>query len=216
MAERAGIGLGTLNRLMSGVIPTDATLKTIEKNLGITVLASYDMVASEDLGAYPKAWCDDLHGDYLSIRQNRWMGKTDVINTYPVSFAWDTQKPGLRMEWSAQVDRHHTRRQSAYVSMTSRDGLLTIISNSSGRISTTQLQRFDHSPNRLFGIYCGLGEVGRGHEAIVAQVVAYVRLSEIDFSHDAQIMPGRSGHQEFSAMLGSIEGAFCFMLEPPQ
>ena len=35
LAERAGIGLGTLNKLMSGDIPTDATLRTIEQLIAL-------------------------------------------------------------------------------------------------------------------------------------------------------------------------------------
>lgn len=214
LAERAGIGLGTLNKLMSGDIPTDATLRTIEQNLKVQLLTSYQLVAHEDLGAYPKNWSDDLEGEYVVVRQNRWLSKTDIINTYPVRFAWDAEKPGLQMEWSDKVDKHYTRRQSAHVSMPSRDGMLTIVSINAGRIFTTHLQRFERRSDRLVGLFCGVGEVSRGHTAVVSQVVAYVRRSTIDFQHETHVQPGATGYNFFASLLSQIEGSYCYTIAP--
>lgn len=215
LADRAGIGLGTLNKLMSGVIPSDETLRKIEERLHVTIRVPYQMVAHEDLGAYPRNWCQDLEGEYVAVRQNRWLTESDVINTYGVNFWWDEERPGLRMDWAAPVDSALMRRQSAYVSMTSRDGMLAILSNALGRITTTQLMRFDHQPDRLFGLYCGYGEVSRGHEAMVAQVVAYIRKKQVGFAHEWQMQPGEPGYAFFVKLLAEIDGRFCFMLRPP-
>ncbi|MGO7400322.1 multiprotein-bridging factor 1 family protein [Rhizobium ruizarguesonis] len=215
LAEKAGIGLGTLNKLMSGEIPTDATLRTIESKLGIRLLASYQMVAHPDLGEYPKSWCDDLIGEYISIRQNRYLDKTDIINTFPVRFEWCNEKPGLKMTWELIVDGTVVKRQSAYVSMTSRDGALTILSDHNGVISTTHLQRDSGDARRLYGLHCGLGQVARTHRSIIAQVVAYLRPSEINFKHDNQVWPGGPGHRQLVEVLGSIEGIFGHMVRPP-
>jgi transcriptional regulator with XRE-family HTH domain len=214
LADRAGIGLGTLNKLMSGDIPTDSTLRTIEQNLQVRLLTSFQMVAHQDLGAYPKSWADDLEGEYLVVRQNRWLTQTEVINTYPARFSWDPEKPGLRIDWSNRVDKHYVRRQAAHVSMTSREGLVTIVRMDAGRISTTQLQRYERRADRLVGIWCGMGEVNRGHEAIVTQVVAYVRRSTIDVPYDDKVIPGAPAYQFFAALLSQIEGSYCHTIPP--
>jgi transcriptional regulator with XRE-family HTH domain len=88
LAYEAGVGLVTINRLMSGDIPREDTLHKIEANLNVRLTASYEVLASQELGEYPKSWCDDLLGEYTVIRQNRWLGGRDIINTFPVVFKW--------------------------------------------------------------------------------------------------------------------------------
>jgi transcriptional regulator with XRE-family HTH domain len=215
LAEKAGIGYGTLQKLMSGEIPTDATLRTIESHLGIRLLASYQMVSHPDLGEYPQSWCSDLLGEYISIRQNRHLDKTEIINTFPVRFEWCDEKPGLKMIWEMVANGAIVKQQSAYVSMTSRDGAISIFNDNNGVISSTHLQRDNGDAKRLYGLHCGLGQVARTHRSIIAQVVAYLRLSEIDFKFENQVWPGGAGHKELVDILGSIEGVFGHMLRPP-
>jgi transcriptional regulator with XRE-family HTH domain len=216
LAAEAGVGLVTINRLMSGDIPREDTLRKIESRLNISLTAKYELLADSELGAYPKSWCEDLLGEYVAIRQNRWIGGSDIINTFPVVFAWCGVRPGLKMSWEFQIDLKNVKRQSAYISMTSRDGSLTIIGSNSGHFTSTHLQRDQGCSDRLFGIYCGFGQVRRAHRAIVVQVVAYVRRSEIDFKHDNQVRPGAPGHQKLSGILSEIEGVFCHIIKPPE
>jgi transcriptional regulator with XRE-family HTH domain len=216
LAHKAGVGLVTINRLMSGDIPSESTLRKIETSLQIRLTAAFEALACEELGGYPKSWCDDLVGRYIVIRQNRWLGGHDIINTFPVSFEWCKLKPGLRMSWEHRIDPKMVRQQSAYVSITSRDGLLTIVGSNLGHFTSTHLQRDGGQANRLFGIYCGFGEVGRGHRSIVAQVVAYVREGEIDFRHDWQARPGSPGYGELRRFLAEIEGVYCHIVAPPR
>lgn len=216
LADAAGVGLVTINRLMSGDIPREDTLRKIETNLQVRLTAAYQLLASHELGEYPKGWCDDLLGDYIVVRQNRWLDNTDIINTFPVRFEWCNEKPGLKMVWEFIVDPKNVKRQSAYVSMTSRDGSITIVSNQAGHFSSTHLQRDEGNSKRLYGIYSGFGQIGKARRAIVSQVVAYIRRSEIDFRHDNQVHPGAAGHSKLSAILAEIDGVYCHILNPPR
>lgn len=214
LADLAGVSLATLNNLFAGKLPTDATLQKIEQKLGIRLMAAYQMVAHPDLGEYPQSWCSDLIGDYLSIRQNRWLDRTDVINTFPVKFEWCNERPGLKMTWEFIIDKTHKKTQSGYVSITSKDGPITIFSTQGGNVSSTHLQR-DGNADYLYGLHCGLGQISRAHKGIISQVVAYIRKREIDFKHDNQVLPGAPGHKKFTEILSRIEGDFCHMLKPP-
>lgn len=215
LAAEAGVGLVTINRLMSGDIPREDTLRKIESNLGISLLANYQVLSSQDLGEYPRNWAEDILGQYIVIRQNRWIEGANIINTFPITFRWCDKKPGLEMVWEFSVDSKNIKRQQAYVSMTSRDGTITIISNQNGNYSSTHLQREDGKSDRLFGIYSGLGQVAKARRAIITQVVAYIRKSKIDFHFDNQVLPGGPGYAKLSDILADIDGAFCHMVRPP-
>lgn len=215
LADAAGVGLVTINRLLSGDIPREDTLRKIERNLNIRLTVAYEVLSNEELGEYPRSWCDDLIGDYVAIRQNRWLDSSETINTFPIRFEWCNQKPGLKMVWEFKIDANTVKRQSAYVSMTSRDGSLTIVSNQGGHFSSTHLQREDGDSSRLFGIYSGFGQIGKARRAIVTQVVAYIRKNKIDFKHDNQVAPSAPGYAKLAKLLSEIDGIYCHIVKPP-
>lgn len=151
-------------------------------------------------------------GRYVAIRQSRSLAEPEVINTFQVDFEWCHEKPGLKMGWVSPFDPRKVH--LGYVSITSREGALSILSNRAGVVSITHLQRFDGRAERLLGIYCGPGQTGSPGEgrSIVAQVVAYVRPSELEFKFDNQVRPGAQGYGKLSKILSEINGPFAYII----